>query len=59
MKNRKDRYKDYEGKLFRYKYPYTWEKRSKNYLQTLPDRDYKEEQDFISPHDKAKDWYKK
>lgn len=47
--NRKDRYKEYTGKLFRYSYPFTWKKRSKNYLETLPDRDYEEEQDCIFP----------
>lgn len=54
MINRKDRYKEYTGKLFKYMYPFTWKKRSKNYLETLPDRDYKEEQDYIFPEDNEK-----
>ena len=55
--NRKDRYEEYTGKLFKYKYPFSWKKRSFNYLEILPDRDYKEEQDYIFPCDKEDDRY--
>ena len=47
--DRKDRYKEYTGIFFDYKYPYTWEDRSFNYLEIIPDRDWKETQDWIFP----------
>lgn len=57
--DRKDRYKEYIGVLFKYSYPFTWKKRSKNYLETLPDRNPFEEQDYIFPKDKStSDWCK-
>ena len=49
MVNRADRYKEYTGKIFEYKYPFTWEERSFNYLEILPDRDWRETQDWMFP----------
>lgn len=49
MVNRKDRYREYTGQVFHYEYPYKWEKRNKNYLKTVIDRDWRETETFVFP----------
>lgn len=49
MVNRKDRYEKYYGIMFHYSHPYTWERRSKNYLETVIDRDWRETMTFMFP----------
>lgn len=44
-----NKYKEYTGAIFKYSYPYTWEKRNKNYLEVEIDRDKREEQTFMFP----------
>lgn len=47
--DRKDKFREYSGILFEYKYPFSWDKRNKNYLEILSERDYEEEQDYMFP----------
>lgn len=49
MVDRKDRYETYPGILFEYVYPYSWDKRNKNYLELVYDRDMEELQDYFFP----------
>lgn len=49
MVNRKDRYKEYTDIIFNYKYPFTWEDRSFNYLEVVQKRDWEEIQDYMFP----------
>ncbi len=49
MVNRKDRYKEYTDIIFNYKYPFTWEDRSFNYLEVVQKRDWEETQDYMFP----------
>lgn len=51
--SRKDRYKEYDGIIFRYIYPFKWSKRNKNYLELVIDRDLEEEQDYIFPEERV------
>lgn len=46
----KDRYNDFEGYLFRYKYPFNWVLRNKNYMKKTFNR--RPEQEFITPPDR-------
>lgn len=43
----KDIYKDYTGKIFYYYYPFTWDNRVPEYLETTIDR--KKYQDYMFP----------
>ena len=49
MVNRKDRYREYTEVIFDYKYPFTWEERSFNYLVDTESRDWAETQDYMFP----------
>lgn len=46
----KDRYNDFEGCLFNYKYPYKWSLRNKNYLKKTFNK--RPEHEFMTPPDK-------